>query len=43
MTNAIIFEMMMSSMMSRCDFENSEISAQATLLASRVMISRTTL
>ena len=39
MSNTIIFEMITTSIMSRYDFENSQISTQETLLASRVMIS----
>ena len=31
MSNAITFEMMMASIMSRCDFDNSQISAQDTV------------
>ena len=33
MSNAIIFEKMTASITSRCDFENSQISAQDTLVA----------
>ena len=36
------FEVMVASIMSRCDIKSSQISAQDTLLASRVMISCTT-
>ena len=34
----IVFVMMAASITSRCDFENSQIPVQDTLLASRVMI-----
>ena len=37
MLNTIIFVMMIAPVMSRRDFENYQISAQDTLLASRVM------
>ena len=39
MSITVIFMMMTASLMSRCDFENSQIAAQDTLLASRVMLS----
>ena len=35
MSNTIIFEMMTASIMSRCDFENSKISAQDTVGVAR--------
>ena len=38
-SNTIIFVMMTASIMSRCNFESSQISAQDTLFASWVMIS----